>query len=323
MIAITEKEQHKMSKKRKPKIEFRYYQLPEGSPILALLGDEWIRGYGWDTEYLHFHNYLEIGYCYDGTGTMILGEKECRYANGYFTVIPPNYPHTTTSDAGRYSRWEYLYIDAEGVIQDICRNGRHERAEQMQSRIYSLAFLRRASELPEISRMILHIMNIMRQKKEYYMDEAKGFLTALLVSLAREGNIQEMHIPKTGADAAMPVNLAVDYIAIHYMDPIKIDTLADKCHISEAHLRRLFESYIKMSPLEYINLVRIRIAAEYLKTTDTPVATIAQKCGFPILSTFNRNFKKIMGVSPNEWRKRPENYEQQLLKSEIQRLKGW
>lgn len=317
-----------MSRKRKPKIEFRYYQLPAGSPILALLGEEWVRGYGWDTEHLHFHNYLEIGYCYDGTGSMVLGEKEYPYAGGYFTVIPPNYPHTTTSTPGIYSRWEYLYLDVESVLQDICRDGRHERAEQMQSRIYSLAFLRRASELPEISRMVLQIMNIIRRKKEYYLDEAKGILTALLINMAREGSIQDTHLPDThlpaiDSNAAMPVNLAMDYIAIHYMDQIKINVLADHCHISEAHLRRLFASYVKMSPSEYINLVRMRIAAEYLKSTDTPVAAIAQKCGFPILSTFNRNFKKITGVSPKEWRKRPENYEQLLLKSEIQALKGW
>ena len=52
-----------MAKKRKkPKMEFRYYQMPAGSPILALLGQKWVQNYGNDVDYLHFHNYLEIGY---------------------------------------------------------------------------------------------------------------------------------------------------------------------------------------------------------------------------------------------------------------------
>ena len=52
-----------MAKKRKkPKMEFRYYQMPAGSPILALLGQKWVQNYGNDVDYLHFHNYLAIGF---------------------------------------------------------------------------------------------------------------------------------------------------------------------------------------------------------------------------------------------------------------------
>ena len=50
-----------MAKKRKkPKMEFRYYQMPAGSPILALLVQKWVQNYGNDVDYLHFHNYLGI-----------------------------------------------------------------------------------------------------------------------------------------------------------------------------------------------------------------------------------------------------------------------
>ena len=57
-----------MSKRKKPKMEFRYYKMPEGSPILALLGEKWLQSYGRDVDFLHFHNFLEIGYCYGGAG---------------------------------------------------------------------------------------------------------------------------------------------------------------------------------------------------------------------------------------------------------------
>ena len=66
-----------MAKKRKkPKMEFRYYQMPAGSPILALLGQKWRQNYGKGVDYLHFHNYLEIGFCYEGEGHLILGQKK-------------------------------------------------------------------------------------------------------------------------------------------------------------------------------------------------------------------------------------------------------
>lgn len=112
-----------MSKKRKPKMEFRYYQMPPDSPILALLGEKWEQTYGQDIDYLHFHNHLEIGYCYSGSGELILGEKNQRFFDGLFTVIPKNYPHTTNSDLGTISRWEYLFIDVEGFLREIYQGG--------------------------------------------------------------------------------------------------------------------------------------------------------------------------------------------------------
>ena len=69
-----------MAKKRKkPKMEFRYYQMPAGSPILALLGQKWVQNYGNDVDYLHFHNYLEIGFCYEGMELWRLVRLKCGF----------------------------------------------------------------------------------------------------------------------------------------------------------------------------------------------------------------------------------------------------
>ena len=65
-------------------MELRYYKMPEGSPILALLGQKWIQNYGNDIDYLHFHNYLEIGFCYEGQGFLILGEDKVRFPMSAF-----------------------------------------------------------------------------------------------------------------------------------------------------------------------------------------------------------------------------------------------
>lgn len=72
-------------KQEKEKIEFRYYELPKDLPILALLGEEWELPYG--TDLVHFHNHLEIGYCYYGEGVMCYGEMRTAYDKGTLTVI--------------------------------------------------------------------------------------------------------------------------------------------------------------------------------------------------------------------------------------------
>ena len=312
-----------MAKKRKkPKMEFRYYQMSSGSPILALLGQKWVQNYGNDVDYLHFHNYLEIGFCYEGDGFLVLGEDEPRFSGREFTVIPPNYPHTTNSDIGTISRWEYLFIDVEGFMKKFLDSP--VKAEKMIQRIYSKALFLREEEYPSISAKILKIMNIMRDGEEFYLEEAKGVLAALLVEIARLNRpSEEDRVAEETGKLTNMITRVLDFVSYHYMEDIKIEDLAKSCHISETHFRRVFTSYMKISPLEYINTVRVHTACELLQKTDDPVADIAHKCGFTTNSTFNRNFKQLMGVTPIEWRKRPESYEQQILKFDIHSEEGW
>lgn len=58
---------------------------------------------------------------------------------------------------------------------------------------------------------------------------------------------------------------ALDYVARHYRQEIRINSLAEACSMSEGHFRRVFEEEMNMKPLDYINLVRVQSACELLK----------------------------------------------------------
>lgn len=314
-----------MAKKRKKqKMEFRYYQLPLGSPILALLGEKWKQTYGYKTgDLLHFHNYLEIGYCYYGRGIMRLGDEECRFMDKQFTIIPPNFPHTTNSDKGTVSKWEYLFVDVDNLLNSIISDNVIKK-ENMIKRIYSKALILNESDYPKEAEKILEIIDIMRNVKEFYIEEATGIMTSFMVAVARMNRLEGQVVEnEQNGKIITVISNAMDYISYNYMEDIRIEDVARYNHLSETHFRRVFSEYMNMSPLEYINTVRIRTACEHLKKTDASVAEIAGKCGFTTLSTFNRNFKHIMGETPVEWRKRPENYEHRLLDYEIHTEKGW
>lgn len=272
---------------------------------------------------LHFHNYMELGYCYYGAGDVVLGDDTYCFSGQQFTVIPSNFPHTTNSDPGNISRWEYLFVDVEVVLDGIFPDNalRKERALQ---RLYEKPWFLEEAEYPKEAAKIKEILNIMRKGDEFYLEEAKALLGCLLLEITRLNYTNK----ETRADAEQGritciVSRAMDYISDHYMEPIRVEQLAKYSHLSETHFRRVFTEYMHMGPLEYINTVRIRTACEHLKKTEEPVADIAHKCGFTTNSTFNRNFKQMMGVTPVEWRKRPENYEQRLLNYEIHTEKGW
>lgn len=116
---------------------------------------------------------------------------------------------------------------------------------------------------------------------------------------------------------------ALNYIRENYREELRVEELATVCHISETHLRRIFQESFRMSPVEYINWFRVRTACKELRKTNLPVSDVALHCGFITISTFNRNFRRILEVSPQEWRSAPENYEQKLLKFDIKTKEGW
>lgn len=310
-----------MSKKKKPKMEYRYYEMPTDSPVLALLGEKWTQNYGRNIDYLHFHNHLEIGFCYSGKGILTLEEEDCVFTGGMFSVIPKNFPHTTNSDGETLSSWEYLFIDADTFLGEFYHDN-PIMADRMIRRVNRKVHFCKVTEMPEMVELIHQIMEIMRNRRELYLEEAKGIVLALLVEIARWNKVEGEAEGKPVGNSSL-ISPALDYISEFPDQQIRIEELAQMCHISETHFRRSFSECMNMTPVEYINWVRIKTACDELKKTNDSIGDIAVRTGFTTLSTFNRNFQKVMGISPHEWRKNPEHYERKLLNYDIKTQEGW
>lgn len=310
-----------MSKKKKPKMEYRYYEMPTDSPVLALLGEKWTQNYGRNIDYLHFHNHLEIGFCYSGKGTLTLEDEDRIFTGGMFSVIPKNFPHTTNSDGETLSSWEYLFIDADTFLAEFYHDN-PIMADRMIRRVNRKVHFCKVTEMPEMVELIHQIMEIMRNRRELYLEEAKGIVLALLVEIARWNKVEGEAEGKPVGNSSL-ISPALDYISEFPDQQIRIEELAQMCHISETHFRRSFSECMNMTPVEYINWVRIKTACDELKKTNDSIGDIAVRTGFTTLSTFNRNFQKVMGISPHEWRKSPEHYERKLLNYDIKTQEGW
>lgn len=300
-----------MERKKASKTEFRYCRIHTGNPILKLSGRKWISASRLGTDDMHFHSYMEIGYCYDGKGILTIGEENCHFSGKQFSVIPQNCPHMTASLQGTVSLWEHLFIDVEEVLRGIYPSERdREKKEQIIQQINSRGGIYDSGKSPRMAGKLLLAIDIMHRGEEFYLEEAKGILDSFLLELAR-GRSGERENGKDVWKRELLSN-ALDYIGGHYMEMIRIEELAELCHISQTHFRRIFSACMNMGPLEYINTVCIREACELLKKTDALVSDVAFRCGFSTLSTFNRNFRQVTGSSPAEWRRCQKSIGQQM-----------
>lgn len=298
--------------------EFRYYEMPIGRYDLALLGDSWITTYR--TGEQHFHNYYEIGYCYYGDGVVFLGDKSEPYRAGTISLIPSNFPHGVHSREGSVCRWEWLYLDFAGFVGE-CYQSDVYNGMRILEQITQFPILIESEDYPGLSGVVRAILEENREQKMLTKEAVGGYMFVLLQELLRLNQRisrlikkQSLHIEK--------IRPALVYIESHYQEDIKIKALAEACSISEPHFRKLFRNCMKTSPLEYINTVRIQKACDFLHNKDVPVNDLAWRVGYSSVSTFERNFKKIVGESPKQWRLK-STVDREFVSYQTKVLKGW
>lgn len=308
-----------MPKKKKKSAEFRFYELPQDEPVLALMGSKWIQVYGDSIDNQHFHNLLEIGYCHYGDGALVIEEDMYRFSGGMVSCIPANFLHVTKSDTDVRAFWEYLYIQPEEILNQCGKSVQETR--DITEAINQRAFFIGSEENPMIITLIRAIFEEMQHRSEYHQDCVKGMVYALLFEIARFNGKREGQF--FAKNTSLQLENAIVYVEKNYSSNFKIADLANECHMSETHFRRIFQEKMNMTPIEYVNFVRVKKACDLIDKTDISMEDVAEKVGFVTPSTFNRNFRRIIGTSPYQWKKRPDNHEGRLLEYKISALKGW
>jgi AraC-like DNA-binding protein len=97
----------------------------------------------------------------------------------------------------------------------------------------------------------------------------------------------------------------IDWVHRHYARALTVEAAARLVHISPAAFSRFFSREVGKTFTQYINDVRCSEACIRLRSSDKPVALIAQECGFDTMSHFNRQFRARTGASPLAYRREP------------------
>lgn len=149
-------------------------------------------------------------------------------------------------------------------------------------------------------------------KKSGYEILTKGYICmlwcVLLDVLKSEGRaFNGKNIP---SQDELRVRSAISYMESNYADPISLDDISEKVHISRNECCRCFKRVMGISPIDYLIRLRVFLAAKVLYKDPVSVDSIselAMRCGFNNTSYFNRAFKKYFECTPTEFTKMLKN----------------
>jgi AraC-like DNA-binding protein len=155
---------------------------------------------------------------------------------------------------------------------------------------------------PEIVRLIEMIICELEKGQNSFQSAVKGLVWAFIINLSRILLSATTPKPESRDGNIIRVAPALDFISRNYYYPIHIKELASFCNSSLTNFRRVFTGVMHTSPLEYIIRVRIKMASILLNSTEYSIIDVSMKVGYASISSFNRHFKRVMGISPREWR---------------------
>lgn len=141
-----------------------------------------------------------------------------------------------------------------------------------------------------------------RKKEEGYEAVLTALFTEFAVFLSRRYG-------RTAARSDTDVHrlaLAVSYMEREFRSDIRLPDLAERAGLSERQFLRVFRDHYRTTPIDHLLKLRIMHASRLL-SSPMPITDIAYESGFSDSNYFTRQFKRIMGASPRDFRARMQD----------------
>ncbi len=250
---------------------------------------------------MHWHGEFELNFIREGSAEFICGDERFISREGDIIITCPNVLHSIYPCKGVRQIYDTLVFGREL----LGGSGTDRYTEECIDPLVSGSM-----KIPVRITKEHHYYAELEITAENIFSCARGN-TPQLDMLLRSEIIRLFWILLTEAEAVyrpekpeQGIRPALQYIAEHYKERITVKQLAASVHLSESYFMSRFARHVGLSTCEYISHFRIHKACETLIDTNGNILETALDCGFRNISNFNRQFRRIVGCSPSEYRKK-------------------
>lgn len=252
---------------------------------------------------LHWHTDFEINYILQGCATFICGDEKFVSDVGDIIITPPNMLHAIYPLPDQTQYYNTLVFNPEMLGASSNDRCSFECIRPIISGKFQVN-VRITKEHPdymELQHIIENIMSCAKKNSSRNDMLMKSELLRLFWFLENTGDIAP--VENDSASLNEVLRPAIEYINANFRENMTVEHLASLTNLSKSYFMSRFKKAIGIGAIEYLTQLRIKYACDALLSTDKSAAEIAFDCGFCNLSNFNRQFKKIVGCTPREYRR--------------------
>jgi AraC-like DNA-binding protein len=254
----------------------------------------------------HFHNEYELTAILKGKGSRFVGNNISRFYDTDMVLIGKNLPHhwhnDTPEDDGPddYIRAIILKFDSEfnGIkIFDLPENYQIQKVLSKADKGIRIT--------GETFDNLIHLMESLLNAKG---PERISLLLNILNEISKSSHTEVLsdtpYLPQIQDNDADRMNRVYDYIVRHYLGNISLTEAASVAYMNETAFCKYFKKRYGKTFIQVVNETKISHACRQLMEDHVTVTDACYSSGFNNISNFTKSFKKVMGVSPNEYKKK-------------------
>lgn len=231
-----------------------------------------------------FFQWLQV---VSGAGELHVGGQKMIVRAGQGFCLFPNDPHQYFAVQ---EPWEVHWLSFRGELSSTL----FRQAGIVQSGVYSTA---------DHDMIVTHMKNIyaMTQSSRAFLGlECSKLIYMFLLDLMKVILVSSHSVEQN----YLKLHPVFQYIEKHYNEPISIKDLAGCLDVTPQYLCLLFKKALKIRPMEYVNRERINRSKELMfHESDIKMHEIARRVGFDSPSYFSSVFRRVEGLSPEQFKK--------------------
>jgi len=229
-------------------------------------------------------------YCVDGEGEIKLKETTHAISADHFFIIPAGMAHAYYSD--EQNPWSIYWIHFSGNKSGIY------------SRFACQPLAIERSKTSRISDRVDLFSEIFRNLDRGFSLETMEYINLCLPHLlASFTHLSQFRLIKESGEKD-PVAQSINFMLENVTKKLKLEEIASETSLSASHYSRLFLNRTGHSPIDYFIQLKIQRACRLLDNSGWMIADVSREMGFDDQFYFSRVFRKVMGMSPGEYRKR-------------------
>lgn len=254
----------------------------------------------------HYHPAIEIMYITRGIGTRFVGDCIEQYEEGDVCMIGPNLPHEWRNDDAYFDKESglratciclffkreifdpnFIRLPEMNNIRDLIERSRRGLKFTGNSKLEITRFIRSSVNDVGVRKVtnLLTLLELMATSTEYELLASVGFTNSV--------NSEDFE----------RFNKVYKFLVKNFATSIRLEEVSTLAGLTPTAFCRYFKERTKKTFVEYLNEMRIGYSKKLLLENKMKISTISGEVGFPNLSNFISQFKKVTGMSPSQFQK--------------------